>query len=305
LIDSLDSRVLSYKGSVKQSNVGLVTCLDENHLDDIQTALNSEPEPIKAAGLLPPVQFIDAFANSLPPGTPFEYLLQRLNEKAVINPRYFMCNIRDQASAATCIDKVKGLSVVQSCILSAAPADTRTDIGKGVIQALARCIASRAAVTVVDVPEIPLDALDRPLSGDREYLLQLELLHKSLVLYLWLAYRFSNIFLDREMATHAKEMVEEKINRTLLQFSANPKLRKKLLLMRHAIGDKVASGDSRDKFEDEVPERSESGPVEEELTESLNDLTSLPVDWENRPPSGDLDTDAAALGIHQPSTAHP
>ena len=208
LIDSQDSRILSFKGCVKQSNVGLVTCLDERDLYDIQTALSGEAEPIKAAGLQPPVEYIDAFAKSLPRGTPFEYLLQRMSDKALMHPRYFMCNIRDLKSTASHIDRVRGLSIVESCIITAAPVDNRTEVGKKVIKALARYIASRTAVTVVDVPEIPLDVLDRPISGDREYLLSLELLHKSLILYLWLSYRFTNIFLDRTMATHAKEMVE-------------------------------------------------------------------------------------------------
>jgi ATP-dependent RNA helicase SUPV3L1/SUV3 len=305
LIDSQESRVSSFKGTVKQSNVGLVTCLDEKDLYDIQTALNAEPDPIKAAGLHPPTEFLDTFANSLPPGTPFEYLLQRAQHEVLIHPRYFLCDTRDQRNVAGCIDTVKGLNVVQSCILAAAPVDTRTEIGKRVVKALARCIANRKAVTIADLAEIPLDVLDQPISGDRTYLVDLELLHKSLILYLWLSFRFSNILLDRGMAIHAKELVEEKINTTLLEFSANPKLRSRLLQMRQTKHAKETTDQSTDGSKTEAPKGAEPGLVEEDLTESLNDLSVLPVDWDNRLPGDDVNLDAEALEIRQPTVAQP
>ena len=292
---------------MKQRNVGLVTCLDERDLHDVQMALNREPDPIKAAGILPPVEYVDAFANGLPPGTPFEYLLRHLKEKAVLHPRFFLCTIRDQNSIAALMDQINGLSVVQNCIFAAAPADMRTDVGKRVIAALARCVVGRTAVTVVDVPEIPLDVLDRPLSGDREYLLNLELLHKSLIVYLWLSYRFTNIFLDREMAIHAKEMVEEKINTTLLEFSANPKLREKLLLLRKAEQARGVSNQTADSTEEEIPEDLSERPghsrPQEKLAGSLSDMSALHIDWDNTHSPGAINPNAAATSNCQPLAA--
>jgi ATP-dependent RNA helicase SUPV3L1/SUV3 len=305
IIDSQDSRLVSFKGSVKQSNVGLVTCLDERDLFDIQTALNSEPDPIKAAGLQPPVEYIDAFANMLPLGTPFEYLVQRLNAEAKIHPRYFLCYTKDGKNVASCIDEIRGLSVVQHCIFAASPADSKTESGKQVIKALARCVANRAAVTITDVPEIPLDVLDLPVSGDRAYLLNLELLHKSLILYLWLSYRFTNIFLDREMATEAKGMVEEKINTTLLAFSANPKLRTRLLQMRQMVPSEDALDDSPEDSRDEGAKVEEIGLMEEDLSESVNDLAALSVGWEGRAGSEGFHPNAEDLEIRQPAAAQP
>jgi ATP-dependent RNA helicase SUPV3L1/SUV3 len=296
---------VSFQGSVKQSNVGLVTCLDERDLPDIQTALNSEPDAIKAAGLLPPVEFIDAFAKTLPLGTPFEYLIQRLAGEAKIHPRYFMCNTKDGRSIASCIDGIRGLDVVQQCIFAASPADTKTELGKHVIKALARCVAKRAAVTVTDVEEIPLDVLDLPPSGDREYLLKLELLHKSLILYLWLSYRFSNIFLDRAMAMEAKGMAEEKISTTLLAFSANPKLRTKLLQMRQMMPPEDALGDISEDSRDEDVKAEASGLVEEDLSDSVNALSTLSLGWEGQGGSEGFHSNAEDLEIHQPAAAQP
>jgi len=305
IVDSQDSRLVSFKGSVKQSNVGLVTCLDERDLADIQTALNSEPDAIKAAGLQPPVEFIDAFAKLLPLGTPFEYLIQRLADEAKIHPRYFMCNSKDGRNIASCIDGIRGLNVVQQCVFAASPADTKTESGKRVIRALARCVAKRAAVTITDVEEIPLDVLDLPQSGDRDYLLKLELLHKSLILYLWLSYRFSNIFLDREMAIEAKGMVEEKINTTLLAFSANPKLRTKLLQLRQMMPSEDALDKTSEDSRDEEAKVEATGLVEEDLSDSVNALSTLSVGWEGRHGSEGFHPNAEDLEILQPAAAQP
>jgi ATP-dependent RNA helicase SUPV3L1/SUV3 len=302
VIDSQDERATSYKGTVKPTSVGLVTCLDERDLNDIQLAMNSEPEPVKAAGLLPPVEIIDAFANSLPAGTPFEYLMRRLHDEASMHPRFFLCDLGDIQKIASCIDEVNGLNVVQSCVLVAAPADLRTDIGKRIVQAFARCVAGRRGVTIVDIPELPLDALDRPQSAEREYLYSLEFLHKSLILYLWLSYRFTNIFLDRELAVHAKEMVEERINSTLLAFSANPKLRQQLLLMRQAEHPQGSEND--DSSEEVSPHADQAGLVEEDLSDSLNDVSALPVDWEKRPSGKDLRVEHEDVTTKLPIAPH-
>jgi ATP-dependent RNA helicase SUPV3L1/SUV3 len=100
------------------------------------------------------------------------------------------------------------------------------------LQVFGRCVAEMKMVTIADIEEVPLEVLERPLASDRHYLIGLELLHKALVLYLWLSYRFVNVFKDREMAFYAKSLCEEKINRCLLEFSANPALRKRLQKMK-------------------------------------------------------------------------
>jgi ATP-dependent RNA helicase SUPV3L1/SUV3 len=83
-------------------------------------------------------------------------------------------------------------------------------------------------VTVADVPEIPLEVLELPMSPAIPYLRRLEELHKGLILFLWLSYRFVDIFADRDMAMHAKAMSEEKISLYLTSFSSKKHLQRRL-----------------------------------------------------------------------------
>ena len=277
------------------SPVGLVTCLDERDLPYIQQALNTEPEPLTKAAIQPPANFMDEYASYLPKDLPFEYLIERLNEIAKLNPRYFLCTTRDQREIARALEPVRGLDIIQRYTFTSAPANIKTQNHKNIVQAFGRCIAETTHVTVADIPEIPLEILDKPASPDREYLAQLERLHSSLTLFLWLSYRFSVVFRDREMAMYARSLCEEKISTALVNFSAKPRTWRKLAQM-----EKVAAKTDHipeitvEHSDPEVLPKDET--TEQPLTEheQLAEQSALPIDWaekaeriENFPSTGE------------------
>lgn len=96
------------------------------------------------------------------------------------------------------------------------------------LRTLAECIADNTSGHLLELPNIPLEVLDEPPSAGRNYLYRLEQLHKMIVSYLWLSYRFPNVFTTRALANHAKQLTEESIEQTLMQFSWTEKARKLL-----------------------------------------------------------------------------
>ena len=255
------------------ASVGLVTCLDEADLPFIEEALRSEPGPLRHAGILPPTSFVEEYAARLPKGLPFEYILRRICEVAVLHPRYKLCDVRDQLGVIKAIESVKSMTVTQRCTFAASPADYRDPESQKVLLGFAKYVAENRTITVADIPEIKLEVLERPISGDRDYLHALETLHKALVLFLWLSYRYIDVFRDQDMAFHAKEMVEEKINITLLEFSANPQLRKRLLALKMAsVGMESASTTGDEPLLDPQSD-------EESNTGEVLDSPALPIDW--------------------------
>jgi ATP-dependent RNA helicase SUPV3L1/SUV3 len=194
--------------------------------------MSEEAPPIRAAGILPPGDYLEALSMRLPKGVPFEYIMRRVSKSPEMHRRYAVCDIRDQCRLSRLIEDVPDLTVAQRLILTAAPATSNSGQLDIVFKALARAISENREVTVVDIPEIKVETLEKPLSGDRVYLESLEDLHKSLILFLWLSYRFISVFKDRDMAIYTKELTEEKINTCLLEFSANPALRKRVLTQR-------------------------------------------------------------------------
>lgn len=214
---SLDSR-----NPKETRSIGLVTTMEESDLPIVRAALETEAEPITTAGILPPGDFIEDFAARLPKNTPHDYVLRRLSEAAAVHPRFSLCGLRDQLHFARVIEPVKGMTTTERHIFTAAPFSFSGNFkqpGAMIARKLAECIGDRKPTCVADIPEIPLEILEQPLENSREMLHKLEFLHQSLILYLWLSYRMPTIFKDQEMAFHAKEMVEGRINTFLEKFT--------------------------------------------------------------------------------------
>lgn len=225
-------RIPSKSGTDTASeNVGLVTCLEDVDLPYIQEALAAEAPEISRAGLLPLDNMIHAFADNFEKDTPFSYILQKMFALARINEEdYFMCSTKNHVHIGDLLDGIKGLTISDMLVFTAAPiASYGMD---QVTRAFASCVANNLDGHVLDIDELKLDVLSRPVSDDSDYLRTLEGLHRALVLYLWLSFRSGGVFTDRALATHVKDIAEVKMDRALTEFSANRALRRKTSLER-------------------------------------------------------------------------
>jgi ATP-dependent RNA helicase SUPV3L1/SUV3 len=199
--------------------IGWVTTLDQIDHSYLKMGMSREPEEITTAGLFPPSLIVERFANYFPPGTPFSYILLRLHEISEIHPRFHLCGLKDQLSIADAIHTIKNLSVQDRIMICAAPINMRDNREREFLRSLAECIADGRTGNLLDLEKLPLENMDKPSSGARPYLHSLESLHKMLVCYLWLSYRFPNVFTTRTLANYTKKLVEDQIEKTLNDFS--------------------------------------------------------------------------------------
>ncbi|GAD98166.1 ATP-dependent RNA helicase SUV3 [Paecilomyces variotii No. 5] len=213
-------------GTSEEPDVGLVTSLEEVDLPYIQQAMSIEPAPLRAAGIFPPDSVLQNFAAYFPPDVPFQYIIKRVLDLAQVHPLFFMCDPVSQLQNAELIDAVNGLRIDDQLIFMAAPIYARDPSAQAVTRAFARCVTENSGGRLLDIPELNLEILEQPVSGKKEYLHELESLHKSIILYSWLSFRFGGIFTDRTLAAHVKELAEERMVRALTEFSANKKLMK-------------------------------------------------------------------------------
>ena len=132
---------------------------------------------------------------------------------------------------ADIIESVKGLTIEDRIIFCAAPSVSRLPGFERVVVSFAECVANakEASSNLLDIPTLPLEILDKAITVDREYLAQLETLHKALILYIWLSYRFPGVFRTQPMAVYVKWIVEEKIDKVLAQMSSDRKQKLKSL----------------------------------------------------------------------------
>ena len=222
------------KGSLRtpEPSLGLVTTLEQADLPYLRRFMESEPEPIMSAGIFPPTTILLQFAAYFPPSTSFSYILLRLHELSHRHPRYHLCILKEQIAIADTIQPVESLSIHDRIIFCAAPAALRSKNMAAILAAFARCVGNNSSGALLDIPEIPLDILNQDIEPNRNSMEMLESLHKALILYLWLSYRFAGVFINQAMAFHVKRLVEERIDKMLAEYSSSPAIRERIKIIR-------------------------------------------------------------------------
>lgn len=215
------------------SNIGIITTLERFDYPIILSAMSSEPEPILTAGLFPPGPVLERFSSYFPPGTPFSYILTRLHELSQMHSRFHLCGLRDQVWIADLIEPVEGLTISDRNIICSSPAAKGDgELWSDLLPELARAIASQTGGGFLEIKSLPLEILDQPITARRDYLRGLERLHKGIVSYLWLSYRFHGIFTGRAVAGYVKGLVEGRIEEVLKRFSFEEGKRRKVVEQR-------------------------------------------------------------------------
>lgn len=202
-----------------EKQVGYVTTLERLDFPTISRAMRSEPMPITSAGILPPSYVIDRFVKYFPMGTPFSFVLERLHEISTTNSRFHLCDLKAQTAIADAIEEVEELTVDDRMIFCSSPTSVKKLGEDELILAYAKKVAEGKGVTVLDMNMLQLHLLDDEFTPSRAYLLDLERLHKGLVIWMWLCYRFPAIFVERELAMHVKQLTEARIEETLAKLS--------------------------------------------------------------------------------------
>ncbi|KAK4932274.1 hypothetical protein LTR28_011433 [Elasticomyces elasticus] len=90
---------------------------------------------------------------------------------------------------------------------------------------------------------MPLEALDMDPAADKDVLGEFIQLHKGIVSYLWLSYRFAGVFSTRSLAFHVKALVEEKIETVLNRLAFSAESRKKITAARQKSVIEMLKGD--------------------------------------------------------------
>lgn len=264
-------------------SVGLVTTLERFDFPIVKEAMESDPEPIQSAGIFPPAPVLERFASYFPPRTPFSYILTRLHDISQMHKRFHLCGLKDQVWVADLIEPVEGLTVADRNTICSCPCSkSDNDLWKDLMPAFARCIAEQSGGSIVDIKELPLETLEAEVVASREYLRELERLHKGIVAYLWLSYRFAGIFNTRSLAFRVKSLVEEKIEHVLGKFSFSEAQRRRLAERREKeileglmIGSEDQADESAPRSGEAAAEsgETEADAREKKITEAMAQLS--------------------------------
>jgi ATP-dependent RNA helicase SUPV3L1/SUV3 len=209
--------------SLAPPSVGWISSFTPDALGKIRGAMKTDAWPLLKAGVFPTRDMIELFCSYFPPGIPYGFILARLNEISKLSGRYFLCRMNDAVGIADAIEEVRGLSIEDRILCCYAPVSARRAKEMDAIREMARCIAEQRGGGLLELRCLDLDLLDAPPLGDSAFLQELEQLHKLLVLYSWMSYRFPGVFGQRPLAVQAKRVTEDAINAVLAILSVPEK----------------------------------------------------------------------------------
>jgi ATP-dependent RNA helicase SUPV3L1/SUV3 len=199
------------------TSIGYVTALKDSDLAYIKHSMYSTADSITKAGLQPTQEVIEQFYSYFPSGTPYSFVLVQLFDICRISDRYYLSEMYDQIGVADAIEPVKALKIKDRITMCFAPVSKKTHSNVLLIREMAHCVANQSSGNLLGMKHLNLDILDVPL--DPINLVELENLHKGLVLYCWMSFRFPGVFTDRLLAGQVRTLTEEAINNCLTLFA--------------------------------------------------------------------------------------
>ena len=219
---------------------GIVTTLHKTDLPVLRDLLPLPLPPITRARIDIPYTIMSDLSILLPPGTPFAQLLDHLNALALLPPNTVANAFDHKVPLADLLEPLRDrLSLAEMDLFSYSPVSTRDPVALNVFTHTVRAYADQGFVDLktifrdsrllvnLDLTEATLATLPPlpPIAGIGRRPLtppiiiasipQLETLHKSLVLYIWLSFRLEISFPDRELATKVKLRTEVVLDQCL------------------------------------------------------------------------------------------
>lgn len=260
---------------------GLVTSLDDVDMDPLKYAMSVEPRPLRSAGILPSSAHVENFAALFPPETPLTNILSMLDKSALLNKSLFhMCSFKDILQTAQALKDVQGLTIAERLTFCMAPISSDLRVQESALE-MAQVLASSRDGSVLKMRSLDLDLLDTENPTEPHQLRALEELHKSLLLYLWLSWRFPATFTPRETAQELKLLCETLIDTALRNIKMT---RRKHVLSNHEeLLKQLAEKEAVD--EDAIMDREEEGEsvvphvADEDVPLREEGLSFEPKEW--------------------------
>ncbi|XP_054261770.1 ATP-dependent RNA helicase SUV3 homolog, mitochondrial [Macrosteles quadrilineatus] len=199
-----------------QFDKGYVTTFKHEDLHTLRNLLSQTPEPITKAGLHPTAEQIELYAYHLPNSTLANLMDIFVTLSTVDDSLYFMCNVEDFKFLADMIQHVP-LPLRARYVFCCSPINKKMPFVCSMFLKFARQYSKNEALTFdwlcrnvgwpVTMPKTILD------------LVHLEAIFDVLDLYLWLSYRFMDLFPDAKLVRDMQSELDDVIQRGVVQLT--------------------------------------------------------------------------------------
>eukprot|EP00899_Mesostigma_viride_P021896 jgi/Mesvir1/29708/Mv00941-RA.1 len=183
---------------------GVVSALEEEDHEYIKLAMAQPFQPLQAAGIFPHPEHLVLF-SAMRPSLTFVEALEEFCELARLSPLYFLQDSSEMLEIAKLIGHLP-LSIDERLKFCMCPVELDDPL---CVSALVKFAGTYAASKPTPCPRMfESPAAMRAPKSQRE-LLALESIHKVLETYIWLSFRFPDLFHERQVARSQKTICEK------------------------------------------------------------------------------------------------
>ncbi|XP_019763255.2 ATP-dependent RNA helicase SUV3 homolog, mitochondrial-like isoform X2 [Dendroctonus ponderosae] len=195
---------------------GFVTTFKTEDLPTLKTLMASQPEPLTQAGLHPTAEQIELYAYHLPNSTLSNLMDIFVNLCTVDNSLYFMCNIDDFKFLADMIQHVP-LPLRARYVFCCSPINKKMPFVCTMFLKFTRQFSKNEPITF----DWLCSSIGWPLQPPRTILdlVHLEAVFDVLDLYLWLSYRFVDLFNQADLVRDMQKELDQIIQQGVVQLT--------------------------------------------------------------------------------------
>lgn len=204
---------------------GIATTYNQKDFPLLKSIISKPIEPSTKAGLHPTQEQIELFAYNLP-HHPMSSLIDIFVTICKLDDsKYFMCQINDMKSIASMIDNIP-LPLKARYTFSSAPVDLKNPFNCNAFMQFVTIFSRNEPILVKDVEKI----IEWPLKMPKTIMAlnHAESIFDALDLYLWLSYRFSEMFPDAEAVREIRKVVDQLIHNGIQQIIAGRSTNKQI-----------------------------------------------------------------------------
>ncbi|KAI8916077.1 P-loop containing nucleoside triphosphate hydrolase protein [Gorgonomyces haynaldii] len=189
---------------------GIVTTMEPKDFKKLKTVMEMNAPKLKIAGLSPRIEQLQEFSRVLKTDSLSE-LLTQFQQVTQVGGNYFLCNLDAQMEVAQAIEDLD-LSLRDKFVFVNAPCNMRDEKAKKCLLSFAESYSRGQSVDLEQflIPNDPVPT--------KEALYLLEVQHRIIMLYLWLAQRFPSSFDQPSDALFHKHECERAIEKSLERF---------------------------------------------------------------------------------------
>ncbi|RWS13248.1 ATP-dependent RNA helicase SUV3-like protein, partial [Dinothrombium tinctorium] len=196
-------------------NTGYVTTFKSEDLPKLKQIMSQSVDPIEAVGLHPTMEQIEMFAYNLPKAT-LSNLIEIFISLCKVDRNYFICNVDNLIYLASLIEHVP-LPLRVRYVFCCAPINRQVPFICTMFLKFARQYSQNEPITA-DWMFKHIETQFKPPQNIAQ-LVHLEAIFDVFDLYLWLSYRFSDLFPDaaiiRDMQKELDEVIHSGVKRVI------------------------------------------------------------------------------------------